>query len=224
MVKEVGWLEAKSMKNCRENNKIGRSKKANVLIIEKCRYTRRGIASLISETKPDIGFITTVADFSTASEVINEIPMDAIFAHVSQGSIFSFHFDSLNFTRSIKEKNSETKMLIYAEKITPLFQMHYIADEFISTNESLKTWRKKMEILFHMPHLNWDNLNHDQGNFRITKEEWYVLISIKNGFKLKDISNAMQLSYKTVSALKIKAMRKLGLKNKNELLMFIAGV
>ncbi|GAB2953157.1 helix-turn-helix transcriptional regulator [Hafnia psychrotolerans] len=212
------------MKNCIENNKSGRSKKTNVLIIEKCRYTRRGIASLISETKPDIGFITAVADFSAASEIINESHMDAIFAHVSQGNIFSFYFDSLNFTRSIKEKYSETKILVYTEKITPLFQIHYAADEFISTNESLKAWRKKMEILFYMPHLNWDKLNHVQGSFRITKEEWYVLMSIKDGLELKDISNAMQVSYKTVSALKIKALRKLGLKNKNELLMFIAGV
>ncbi|MCM7943789.1 LuxR C-terminal-related transcriptional regulator, partial [Enterobacter asburiae] len=51
--------------------------------------------------------------------------------------------------------------------------------------------------------------------------EWRVLKELRKGLDMRYIAETEQLSYRRVSALKSSAIRKLGLRNKTDLLVFL---
>ena len=90
-------------------------------------------------------------------------------------------------------------------------------DAYISLQEPLYHWRAcllKMVDSRYRPKKKPTALS-------LTPGEWRVLKDLRKGLDMRYIAETEQLSYRRVSALKSSAIRKLGLRNKTDLLVFL---
>ena len=106
-----------------------------------------------------------------------------------------------------------------SDDVNSLFLAAGNIDAFFSLREPIASWRKNITRLIND---DYQQPMPESTAFTLTQPEWNVLRELKKGSALSHIAEKEQLSYRRASALKNSAMKKLGLRNKNHLLVFLA--
>lgn len=186
----------------------------DIALLGNNHYARKGIASLLTLIDPTINIKISVSDCQFLDASLEE-KIDILF--LSSTEQHSTSLDFLKFINDIKNDYPELITCMYSAQANSLLWVRGDIDAYISLQEPIYYWRASL-------------LKMVDSRYRPTKKplalsltpiEWRILKGLKKGLGIKYIAESEKLSYRRVSALKNSAIRKLGLRNKTDLLVFL---
>ncbi|MFJ5855661.1 DNA-binding response regulator [Enterobacter cancerogenus] len=178
-------------------------------------YAREGIITLLRSITPEFQIEMTVGNFQQLDNVLSTTSIDILL--LSGSDKYHTGYDYLDGLERIKAKYPGVIVCMYS---VPAHSSRWIRgdiDAYISLHESIYHWRKKLLKMV-------DSRYRPQKKptaLSLTSGEWRVLKELRNGLDMSYIAETEKLSYRRVSALKNSAIRKLGLRNKTDLLVFL---
>ncbi|WP_421511316.1 DNA-binding response regulator [Enterobacter sp. JS8-1] len=178
-------------------------------------YARKGIITLLRSITPESQIEMTAGNFQQLDNVLSTTPIDILL--LSGSDKYHTGYDYLNGLKRIKAKYPGVIVCMYS---APAHSSQWIRgdiDAYISLHESVYCWRTKLLKMV-------DSRYRPQKKptaLSLTPGEWRVLKELRNGLDMSYIAEIEKLSYRRVSALKNSAIRKLGLRNKTDLLVFL---
>ncbi|NIY47846.1 helix-turn-helix domain-containing protein [Cedecea colo] len=177
-------------------------------------YARQGIASLLALIDPTINIKISVSDCQRLDTASGE-KIDILFLSATER--YTTSLDCLELITKIKNNHPELVICMYSTHANSLLWVRGDIDAYVSLQEPIYYWRAsllKMVDSRYRPKKKPLALS-------LTPSEWRVLKELKKGLNIKYIAEIEHLSYRRVSALKNSATRKLGLRNKTDLLVFL---
>ena len=196
-------------------NKLELKSNYNIALIGGDRFARCGIVTLLQGITPDIRIETSDSDYSLLDNLLTTTSIDILF--VSGAEKYHAGFDCLSYIKKIKANYPEVFVCMYSTPANSLLWVHGEIEAYISLQDPIYHWRAnllKMVDSRYRPKTKPVALS-------LTPGEWRVLKKIRNGLDIRYIAELEKLSYRRVSALKNSAIRKLGLRNKTDLLVFL---
>lgn len=188
-----------------------------VAIIGADNYARSGISSLIRDISPDIQISASVREPMELDYLLSQTPVDVLFLSKYKHGIHGY--DCIRYIHSLKLKYPEMKICIYSDSDNLYTWAGGAADEYLSTNDSIYALTYQMKRILA---LRWGALKRLHIKpLPLTHAEWSILKGLKEGFSMRHIAENEEITYRRVSALKISAIGKLGLRNKTDLLVFL---
>lgn len=187
----------------------------NVAIMGRDHYARTGISALLKNTGANISIKASVCEHNVLEMVFESTRIDLVF--LSEPDKSKNSFDYLKQIKKIRSWNPETIICMYAVHRNSMLWIRGDIDSYISLQEPLYIWRANILKLIdarYMPAAVPPALT-------LTPAEWTVLKELRKGQNLRHIAEMEKISYRRVSALKSSAIRKLGLRNKTDLLVFL---
>lgn len=186
----------------------------NVALIGNNYYARQGIALMLQEIAPTIRIKVSVSDHRLLDLALKkEEKLNILFFSGSD----SPRFDSIQYIKELKNSYPDLIICIYAMQTNSLSWVRGGVDSYISLQAPIYHWHTsllKMLDPYYLPKKRPVEL-------MLTATEWKVLKELKNGVDIRYIAEREKLSYRRVSAVKSSAIRKLGLRNKTDLLVFL---
>lgn len=179
-------------------------------------YARQGIASLLKLIDPTINIKISVSghQYLTAAAVEK---INILF--LSAAERYTTRLDYSKFISKLKKDCPELVICMYAAHANSLLWVRGDIDAYVSLQEPIYCWRASLLKMV-------DSRYRSQSKplaLSLTPTEWRVLKELKKGLGMRYIAEIEKLSYRRVSALKNSAIRKLGLRNKTDLLVFLTG-
>jgi two-component system capsular synthesis response regulator RcsB len=173
----------------------------------------RELFAVLATQKPDV----LLLDYSLNTDAENDHPLHAL--------------DGQNLIKHIR-KQYDVKVIVVSMHHSPIIirtALEAGAHGYISKGAREETLGQAIQAVikgdtFVEHHLLKDVLHRSTKTTVISKKEMEVLRHIGKGSRLTDIAAAMNLSIKTVSAHKLRAMEKLGIRNDLELYRAISGM
>lgn len=187
----------------------------SIALVGEDHYARHGIVSLLQIMGAGIHIKASVRDYQVLDMVLEETSIDIVF--ISGPDKINAGFECLKFISRIKESYPNLVICLYSTHTNSLLWVRGEVDSFISLKEPIYNWHANFMKLVdkrYRPKLKPAALS-------LTAVEWKVLKELKNGFDLRYIAKKEKLSYRRVSGVKGSAIRKLGLRNKTDLLVFL---
>lgn len=178
-------------------------------------FTRQGISAVLKSTISEMYIKASSDDYSLMDTMFSTTPVDVFF--LSGMEKHHAGFDFLKYIKSIKERHPDVLVCVYSAPANSWLWIHGDIDAYISLQEPIYHWRTsllKMVDSRYRPKKKPTALS-------LTPGEWRVLKELRKGLDMRYIAETEQLSYRRVSALKSSAIRKLGLRNKTDLLVFL---
>lgn len=187
----------------------------DIALMGEDHYARQGIASLLQIIGSKIRIKASVRDYQVLDMVLEKTRIDVVF--ISEPEKNHSGFDCLKFISKIKASHPNMVICMYSVHTSSLLWVRGDVDAFISLKEPLYNWHGNMMKLVDTRY----RPKSKPAALSLTSIEWKVLKELKNGLDLRHIAEMEKLSYRRVSALKGSAIRKLGLRNKTDLLVFL---
>ncbi|EKZ6372268.1 helix-turn-helix transcriptional regulator [Klebsiella aerogenes] len=190
-------------------------KTINIALIGGDYFARLGIASLLLKTNRHF----KVHDFGNQYEILekNILEMSIKVVFISGGSSYNIGFEKLRLIREIKTKKPDIIFCMYSKPACSLLWLQGDIDFYISLMDPIYYWRTFLFKIF-----NYDlHTKKNIFSLKLTQQEWKVLCDLKNGKSINQISRNESITYNRVSSIKNSAIKKLGLRNKVELLLFL---
>lgn len=187
----------------------------DVALIGDNHYVRQGIASFLQVMGSKLRVKASVRDYQALDVVLEKTRIDLVF--ISEPEKCNAGFDTLNFIKKIKINHPYMAICMYSVHTSPSLWVRGYVDVFISLKEPMYKWHANIMKLVDSRY----RLRCEPAALPLTSIEWNVLKRLRNGQDLQRIAAVEKLSYRRVSALKISATRKLGLRNKTDLLIFL---
>jgi two-component system response regulator FimZ (fimbrial Z protein) len=187
----------------------------DIALVGEDYYARQGIASLLQEIGYKIRIKASVRDYHVLDMVLEKTSIDVIFISEPEKKISGF--GCLKFISKIKKSHPGMVICMYSIHNSSLLWVRGEVDSFISLTEPLYNWHANVMKLADKRY----RPKSKPAALSLTAIEWKVLKELKNGLDLRHIAKMEKLSYRRVSALKGSAIRKLGLRNKIDLLVFL---
>lgn len=187
----------------------------NVAILGSDHYARMGISALLKNTAANISVKASVCEYHVLEMVFESTRIDLVF--LAEPDKRNNSFDYLKQIKKIRSWHPEIIICMYAVHSNSMLWIRGDIDSYISLQEPLYIWRANILKLIdarYRPAAVPPALT-------LTHSEWTVLKELKKGQNLRHIAEMEKISYRRVSALKSSAIRKLGLRNKTELLVFL---
>lgn len=192
----------------------------NIALLDANHYVRYAIQSLMQELGTQRGMRVSVSNYHFLDEALQQKALEskAIDLLFFAGPESGVTYDCLEYVKETREKYPETLICMCAKQPNSLFFASNQIDAWFSLNEPLSVWRESIIKM-----IGTRDYKHKKRkpSLSLTENEWQVLREIRAGCSLKSIANNHKMSYRQVSALKNSATRKLGLRNKAELLVFL---
>ena len=196
-------------------NKTGNKRHLTTALLGGDHFSRQGIAAVLKNIVPEMLVIASSDDYSLMETVFLTTPVDVIF--LSGTEKYHAGFDCLKYIKNIKSRQPDVLICMYSAPANSWLWIRGDIDAYISLQEPLYHWRAsllKMVDSRYRPKKKPTALS-------LTPGEWRVLKDLRKGLDMRYIAETEQLSYRRVSALKSSAIRKLGLRNKTDLLVFL---
>ncbi|MGC6389835.1 LuxR C-terminal-related transcriptional regulator [Ewingella sp. S1.OA.A_B6] len=178
-------------------------------------YARQGIASLLQIISPKIRIRASIRDYKVLDKILEKTRVNIVF--ISEPEKSNSGFDCLRFIKKIKQNHPQIVICMYSACASSLLWVRGDVDSFISLKEPLYNWHANIMKLVDSRY----RYKSKPAALSLSPMEWKVLKELKNGQDLRHIAAMEKLSYRRVSALKSSATRKLGLRNKTDLLIFL---
>jgi two-component system, NarL family, captular synthesis response regulator RcsB len=220
--------------------------KARIVIADEHTIIRRGVMSMITNMlpaanesleKPDFTVLGDTASPSELMSLLSHNQVDILFlgfslsTHLSQNPISGM--DGVSLIKWISRKYPAMKIVVISPfKNTLLIRMALEAGAkgYISRDTCEKTLLRTLNSVLngevYIERELMDSMfrrdNHAMGGAELSPREIDVLRMLCKGLSLTDISVQMNLSNKTVSAHKLRAMDKLGVKSDCQLYCLMA--
>ena len=187
----------------------------DIALVGEDHYARQGIVSLLQIMGSRIRIKASVRDYQVLDMVFEKTAIDVVF--ISEPEKSNAGFDCLKFISNIKNAHPKMVICLYSVHTSSLLWVRGEVDAFVSLKEPLYNWHANIMKLVDKRY----RPKTKPAALSLTTIEWKVLKELKNGFDLRHIAEMEKLSYRRVSALKGSAIRKLGLRNKTDLLVFL---
>ncbi|MGU3413103.1 LuxR C-terminal-related transcriptional regulator [Enterobacteriaceae bacterium C23F] len=188
-----------------------------VAIIGADNYARSGISSLIQDICPDIHIRASVREPKVLDLFLAQTPVDILF--LSEYKAGTHGYDCISYIQNLKHEYPEMNICIYSDCNNLYVWAGGAADEYLSTNDPVYslTYQLKRILTFRRGTLNRLPVR----PLPLSHTEWSILKGLKDGLSMHHIAANEEITYRRVSALKTSAIRKLGLRNKTDLLVFL---
>ena len=180
-------------------------------------FARQGIATLLLEMGIRIRIKASVRDYEVLQMVFDKWHIDLLLISVSAPG--QPGFNCLEFVNQIKSEHPEIVVCLYSAEISPLLWLRSGIDAWFSLKDSVQVWQANLLKIIRSQHHCKTEI---PPPLLLTQSEWGVLKAIKSGNSLSNIALKEKISYRRASALKSSAIRKLGLRNKTDLLVFLS--
>lgn len=188
----------------------------NIALMDSNYYARYGITLLLRSINPESQVKISVGDYK---QLDNELSTTHIDLLLMTGAEDKYHagYGCLKYIKKIKTNYPDVIICMYSAPANSLLWVRGDIDAYISLQHSVYHWRTTLLKI-------GDGRYHPKTKsamLKLTPVEWRVLTELKNGLDIRYIAEVEKLSYRRVSALKNSAIRKLGLRNKTDLLVFL---
>ena len=196
-------------------NKHNNTRHLNIALLGGDHFTRQGIAALLKNIAPDMQINASSNDYAELEKMLTATPVDVIF--LSGTDKYHAGYDCLKYIRKMKALYPGVLICMYSAPANSWLWIRGEIDAYISLQDPLYHWRASVLKLVdsrYRPIKKPTALS-------LTPGEWRVLKELRKGLDMRYIAETEQLSYRRVSALKSSAIRKLGLRNKTDLLVFL---
>ncbi len=196
-------------------NKLELQQHLNVALIGGDRFARGGITALLQGMYADIQITTSINDYQHLDDLLAMTPIDVIF--ISGLEKHHTGMDCLAYIKTIKASYPRVLIYMYSAAVNSSLWVHGDIDAYVSLQDPLYRWRNCLLKIAE----NRAQPKKKSMALSLTPGEWRVLKKLRNGLDIRYIAEIEKLSYRRVSALKSSAIRKLGLRNKTDLLVFL---
>jgi len=193
----------------------GPGKQVNIAFLGANHYMWYSLHSLLQELSAQRGIRLSINSYTSLDEVLEQKAIDLFFF---TGPESGASYECLNYANELRDKYPETIICMCSNKANSLFFARSNIDAWLSLTEPMSVWR---ESIYKIIGLREGSFVKRKPYLLLTKNEWKVLHEIRAGHSLQRIAEKNQISYRQASALKNTATRKLGLRNKTELLVFL---
>ncbi|WP_152082739.1 LuxR C-terminal-related transcriptional regulator [Enterobacter oligotrophicus] len=187
----------------------------NIALMGGDHYARHGITTLLRSVNPDSQIKISVGDYQQLDTALSSNRIDILL--VSGAEKYHTGYDCLKYIKNIKANYPEVIICMYSAPANSLLWVRGDIDAYISLQDPIYQWRAKLLKMVDSRH----RPKKKPAALSLTPGEWRVLKEIRNGLDIRYIAELEKLSYRRVSALKSSAIRKLGLRNKTDLLVFL---
>ena len=154
-------------------------------------------------------------NYAEIETILAAAPVDVIF--LSGMEKYHAGYDCLKYIRKMKVLYPGVLICMYSAPANSWLWIRGEIDAYISLQDPLYHWRASVLKLVDS---RYRPLKKPTA-LSLTPGEWRVLKELRKGLDMRYIAETEQLSYRRVSALKSSAIRKLGLRNKTDLLVFL---
>ena len=196
-------------------NKHTNTRHLNIALLGGDNFARYGISALLKNIVPDMQITESRENYAEFETILAAASVDVIF--LSGTEKYHAEYDFLKYIGKMKDLYPDVLICMYSAPANSWLWIRGEIDAYISLHSSLYHWRTsvlKMVDSRYRPIKKTTALS-------LTPGEWRVLKELRKGLDMRYIAETEQLSYRRVSALKSSAIRKLGLRNKTELLVFL---
>ncbi len=196
-------------------NKFNNTHHLNIALLGGDHFARQGIAALLKRIAPTMQITASIDNYAETAKILVAAPVDVIF--LSETEKFHAGYDCLKYIREMKIIYPDVLICMYSAPANSWLWIRGEIDAYLSLQDPLYHWRAsvlKMVDSRYRPIKKPTALS-------LTPGEWRVLKELRKGLDMRYIAETEQLSYRRVSALKSSAIRKLGLRNKTDLLVFL---
>lgn len=187
----------------------------NIALIGGDSYARQGIAALLQSIDSTFQIIVSAGDYHQCDKALEENNIDILILSGTEKN--SPGFECLKYIKKIRTKYPHILICMYSVSSESLLWIRGDIDIYLSLQPPIYKWRAH---LLRMPVARFQR-DIKPIALSLTPGEWRVLRELKNGLDIRYIAEREKLSYRRVSALKSSAIRKLGLRNKTDLLVFL---
>jgi two-component system response regulator FimZ (fimbrial Z protein) len=189
----------------------------NIVIFSRNYYALNAVRILVSQTLKNVTVIACVSDTSELDDILsgNEVHI-VILVECNQDMADSYWF---RYASVLKKTYPHLFLCLCSSQSTSLPLLRRYIDSYFFLNDSISKWQSHIRRFLEKENARPKNVSN---RLNLSEIEWAILKGIKGGDKLQHIAENNNLSYRRVSALKNVAIRKLGLRNKTELLVFLA--
>ena len=180
-------------------NKLNNTRHLNIALLGGDHFARQGIAALLKNIVPAMQITASIDNYAEIE------------------TILAAGYDCLKYIRKMKVLYPDVLICMYSAPANSWLWIRGEIDAYLSLQDPLYHWRAsvlKMVDSRYRPIKKPTALS-------LTPGEWRVLKELRKGLDMRYIAETEQLSYRRVSALKSSAIRKLGLRNKTDLLVFL---
>jgi len=196
-------------------NKHNNTRHLNIALLGGDHFTRQGIAALLKNIAPDMQINASSNDYAELEKMLTATPVDVIF--LSGTDKYHAGYDCLKYIKKMKVLYPGVLICMYSAPANSWLWIRGEIDAYISLQDPLYHWRASVLKLVDS---RYRPLKKPTA-LSLTPGEWRVLKELRKGLDMRYIAETEQLSYRRVSALKSSAIRKLGLRNKTDLLVFL---
>lgn len=177
-----------------------------LIIWSECQFTRLALKEIVSRKLP---YVTEVM-FIGSDDKVNLCTRDYLIIDPS-GDGFHKCYEFLNENSNILEPE---RVLIFSSEVDMLMLDLLFKKEFkfLKKKRYLPEISSAVEKFIQLKTLMSDE---DVLNYKITKMEEKILVMMMSGLSVKNISNILKLSVKTISVHKCNSLRKIGVDAKS---------
>ena len=196
-------------------NKLNNTRHLNIALLGGDHFARQGIAALLKNIVPAMQITASIDNYAEIETILAAEPVDVIF--LSGMEKYHAGYDCLKYIRKMKVLYPDVLICMYSAPANSWLWIRGEIDAYLSLQDPLYHWRAsvlKMVDSRYRPIKKPTALS-------LTPGEWRVLKELRKGLDMRYIAETEQLSYRRVRALKSSAIRKLGLRNKTDLLVFL---
>ena len=196
-------------------NKLNNTRHLNIALLGGDHFARQGIAALLKNITPTMQITASFDNYAEIETILAAAPVDVVF--LSGTEKYHAGYDCLKYIRKMKVLSPGVLICMYSTPANSWLWIRGEIDAYLSLQDPLYHWRAsvlKMVDSRYRPIKKPTALS-------LTPGEWRVLKELRKGLDMRYIAETEQLSYRRVSALKSSAIRKLGLRNKTDLLVFL---
>ncbi|EMB2680742.1 response regulator transcription factor [Enterobacter hormaechei] len=178
-------------------------------------YARNGIKTLLRSIRDDLHIIIIEGGYQELDKALSSIRIDILF--ISGAEKYHTGYGSLKYLKKIKATHPEVIICLYSTYAHSLLWAREDIDAYISLQNTVYQWRIKLAKMVDSHY----RPQKQPAALSLTPGERRVLKKLRNGLDIRYTAELEKLSYRRVSALKSSAIRKLGLRNKTDLLVFL---
>lgn len=198
--------------------------KTNIAVISQNHFILEALKDLTTVAYPDVNsiIIDTARNANELNKIILAHPIDILmFAECSCDIVGISWYDRI---LELQKEHPNMKIILCSSvRLSKTYRFSALIDAFLFLDEPLSNLRKDISrILKRMISLSGGGVNANKKKSGLSGLEWKILKEVKTGACMQQISNRVNIPYRKISALKNNAMRKLGLRNHTELLIFLA--
>ncbi|NIY47843.1 LuxR C-terminal-related transcriptional regulator [Cedecea colo] len=187
-----------------------------VALLSRNYFARLGVEILIKQTHDRVNVAASVSNYIDLDRVLKTQAIELVILVECNQDMAGVNW--FRYITALKKKYPRLRLCMCSAQATSLPLIKGYIDAYLCLDQSMMNWQLHINQLLasdsRPPETSKQYLD-------LSEIEWMILKELKEGKKMQHIAERNHLTYRKVSALKNAAIRKLGLRNKTDLLVFL---